>query len=225
MKLLNWLGRTAAFAGIVVLMFTYQLPMDLTIRLNHWTAAAGGHDALLALTIAGPGVLVGAILWWLYRRQLRRKNPLGIGRTPLTIKGGLFVAAMYGCVLFLNVLVAQFGIPQNQETVLTMQKAWPLTLFLMAALIAPALEELTFRGLFMSLFWRRDNPANTIGAIATSGLVFGLAHEPRLSIFLVLYAGMGVILAYVYRRKRDLRYSLALHMIINFLPSLVGFFR
>ncbi|WP_225049299.1 CPBP family intramembrane glutamic endopeptidase [Lacticaseibacillus kribbianus] len=225
MKILNWVGRVAAFAGIVALMFTYQLPMVVVRRLNHWTPEASGHDLALAVTIAVPGVLVGLALLWLYRRRLARDNPLGIGRTRLTIKGGLFVAGMYAGILLLNIVIAQFGIPQNQQTIVTLQSAWPWTLFLMSALIAPVLEELTFRGLFMSLFWRRDTPAATLGAVVSSGLVFGLAHEPRLSVFLVVYAGMGMILAYTYRRKRDLRYSIALHMIVNFLPSLVGFFR
>ncbi|WP_179393827.1 CPBP family intramembrane glutamic endopeptidase [Lacticaseibacillus absianus] len=226
MSTLRFIGRVALFALLTMAVYLYQVPMLVLIRLLHLTPKTGAaYDLLLAGATLVAGTLTAAGLWWIYRRRLRRADPLGIRRTPLDASGVFFVLSMYVLVLVLNVALSRFGTPQNQQEVLLLQRAWPWTVLVMAGLVAPVVEELVFRGLFMTLFWRRDTPAANALAVLTSGLCFGLLHEPHISVYLLTYAGMGVLLAYTYRRQRDLRYSIALHMIINFLPALVGFWR
>ncbi|WP_125702191.1 CPBP family intramembrane glutamic endopeptidase [Lacticaseibacillus daqingensis] len=224
MSIIRRLLKCLAFAAIASCVYLYQVPMLVLIRLYHLTPATGAQaDGLLAGSTLAAGLLTAAALLWLYRRRLRRANPLGIQRTKLRAEGVFLVVTMYALVLALNVALARFGTPTNQKEILTLQSAWPWTVFVMAGLLAPVIEETVFRGLFMTLFWTKDTPVNFWASVLTSGLCFGLLHEPHLSVYLLTYAGMGFLLAYTYRRQRDLRYSWALHMMINFLPALVGF--
>ncbi len=215
------------FVVCVATLYFYQLPMliaSIVAKRQYPTS----HVRVLAmlkredLLIAAATVLFALIqiglLYWLYRHQLKQKNPLQIQRRPFRLESLFFMILMYALVLAVNVLVSGFGTATNQEEVLSAMKMLPVTLFLLAGVLAPFIEELIFRGVFMNLFWAKDNPLNQTLGILTSGLVFGLMHEPHLSVFLLLYSSLGWILAYTYRYHRDLRYSIGLHMVINF-PS------
>lgn len=200
---------------IVPLVLKHQHPGISKTALR---AAVRGYDPLIAgITVALALIQIGLLLW-LYRRQLRKDNPLGIRKRPFRLESLFFIFTMYAIVLATNVLTQKFGTPQNQETVIRSMRIMPLTLFLMAGILGPIIEELVFRGIFMNLFWKRDTTQNGMWAIICSSLIFGLMHEPHLSVFLVLYTSLGMVLAFTYRYHRDLRYSLAVHMLIN-LPS------
>ena len=81
---------------------------------------------------------------------------------------------------------------------------------------APLVEEYVFRKQLIDRTARFGEKQ----AILFSGLTFGLFH---MNLFQFFYAfGLGLIFAYVYTRTRRLRYTVALHMIINFLGSVVA---
>ena len=58
-------------------------------------------------------------------------------------------------------------------------------------------------------------PSAKVLAVLTSALLFGLMHEPRLSMALLLYMTLGIVLACVYQKTEDLRCSMMVHMIYN----------
>ncbi len=88
--------------------------------------------------------------------------------------------------------------------------------FVIAVLIVPALEELIFRKLLIDRMRKYGDKV----AIMVSALLFGLAHG---NLYQFFYAfGLGLIFGYVYAQSGKLRYSVILHMIINFLGSVVS---
>ncbi|WP_164848106.1 CPBP family intramembrane glutamic endopeptidase [Lacticaseibacillus hulanensis] len=227
----NRVGALAVFGLSVLTLYFYQLPMlviSLVVRRKfpHSHAARlaelGRLDPWIALATLVFALVQIGLLYWLYRHQLKKRNPLHIQRKKFRLESLFFLFLMYALVLAANVAVQQFGTPANQEGVMAEMKILPLTLFLLAGVLAPFIEELIFRGIFMNVFWQKDNQVNSICAILISGLVFGLMHEPHLSVFLLLYSSLGWILAYTYRYHRDLRYSIGLHMMINFPSALVA---
>jgi membrane protease YdiL (CAAX protease family) len=227
----NRLGALCVFAVSVGTLYFYQLPMlamSLWVRKEYphshalRVAALGKLDGTIAsVTVVFALVQIG-LLYWLYRHQLKKRNPLHIQRRKFRLESLFFMFLMYGLVLVANMAVASFGTPNNQEAVMSEMKILPLTLFFLAGVLAPFIEELIFRGIFMNLFWQKDNQVNNIAAVLTSGLLFGLMHEPHFSIFLLLYSSLGWILAYTYRYHRDLRYSIGLHTVINFPSALIA---
>ena len=58
------------------------------------------------------------------------------------------------------------------------------------------------------------NPDSIVGLIL-SGLLFGLVHTPNSMGVWIIYGGMGLVLATVYRVSKKLEYSIMAHMINN----------
>ena len=91
----------------------------------------------------------------------------------------------------------------------------PLTILLVAVIIGPIAEELIFRKFLLD----RIAGYGQITAMLMSGLIFGLAHG---NFFQFFYAfAIGVIFAWVYLRTGRIRYTMLLHMMINFCGSLI----
>lgn len=88
--------------------------------------------------------------------------------------------------------------------------------FLTVAVAAPLIEELLFRKLLID----RINRYGQGVSILVSGLMFGLIHGNFYQFFYAF--GLGVIFAYVYVKTGRVRYTIAYHMIINFLGSVLA---
>lgn len=86
---------------------------------------------------------------------------------------------------------------------------------LVAVIMAPVVEELFFRKLVMDrLLGFGEGPA-----ILMSGLMFGMAHG---NFFQFFYAfGIGILWAYVYAKTGKVSYTIAGHMIFNFLNGVI----
>lgn len=89
-------------------------------------------------------------------------------------------------------------------------------------LVAPILEELIFRKIFMNLFFKKNNFVNHTLSITFSGLIFAFLHETSLSLFLIFYASPGILLAFVYRYFRDIRLPICIHILNNCIFLLIN---
>lgn len=84
------------------------------------------------------------------------------------------------------------------------------------AVLAPLVEEYVFRKQLIDRCVRYGEKT----AIFFSAITFGLFH---MNLFQFFYAfGMGLVFAYTYTRTRSLRYPVIMHMIINFMGSVVA---
>lgn len=89
---------------------------------------------------------------------------------------------------------------------------------LVVVILAPIIEEYLFRKLLLD----RIHGYGEGIAIFVSGLTFGLTHG---NFFQFFYAfGVGVVFAYVYLKTGMVRYTIILHMIINFMGSVAAVF-
>lgn len=92
----------------------------------------------------------------------------------------------------------------------------PLLTFLVAVLIAPFMEEYIFRKQIID----RCGKYGEVTAILVSASTFALFH---MNLFQFFYAfGLGILMAYAYTRTRMLRYPVLMHMIINFMGSVLA---
>lgn len=92
----------------------------------------------------------------------------------------------------------------------------PLTTLLIVVIMAPVVEEILFRKLLVD----RTAQYGEGVAIVLSGFMFGLYHG-NLNQFAYAF-GIGCFLAFIYIRTGNLKYPVAIHMLINFLGSFVG---
>ncbi|KAF1724270.1 CPBP family intramembrane glutamic endopeptidase [Pseudoxanthomonas japonensis] len=111
--------------------------------------------------------------------------------------------------------------PSNLDLIRDGFARFPVFLALFAVVLAPLYEELLFRRVLFGRLWQAGWP---VLGLVLSSLVFALVHElPGLNgkplgstVFLILvYAGMGAIFAWVYRRTGTLWAPIAAHILNN----------
>ena len=90
--------------------------------------------------------------------------------------------------------------------------------FIYAVILAPIFEELIFRKLLLNKLRRFGD----LPAILLTGLAFGLFHFNLMQFF---YASvLGFLFAYITIRSNTIVYSVILHMMNNFIGTVIAFF-
>ncbi|MDY4283050.1 type II CAAX endopeptidase family protein [Xanthomonas sp. LF06-19] len=213
----------------------FQLAMELKAqgvpadRLAALVAQQVGQPGALAqLLIALVSTLSAALLLYFLRRPAsaaeRRASWLA-ARAPATWGWVLLVAVgVFVGSATISALAAQIGIKPVPTNLPLMQDAMaqmPLFLCVFAIVIAPAYEELLFRRVLFGRLWDAGRPR--LGMLL-SGAAFALVHEvpgttgnslaATAQLWLV-YGGMGVAFAWLYKRTGTLWASIAAHGLNN----------
>lgn len=179
-------------------------------------AIAGASWGKWAVTFVPLYLIAMPVCWLLMRRVPAEDLPQSkLGGKRFAVLMIMCFPIMYGgnIVGTLLSLLLSGGSAQNN---LVGYLDSSLLSVLVAVVIAPCLEEVFFRKLLID----RCGKYGEKTAIILSGLTFGLFH---MNLFQFFYAfGLGLIFAYVYTRTRRLRYSIIMHMIINFLGTVVA---
>lgn len=123
---------------------------------------------------------------------------------------------MYGGNILGNFLSALLSDGTAENPLLDYIMGNPLLTTVFAVIIAPFMEEYIFRKQLIDRLGKYGEKT----AILFSALTFGLFH---MNLFQFFYAfGLGMLFAYVYTRTRMLRYPVFMHMIINFMGSVIA---
>ena len=119
-------------------------------------------------------------------------------------------------VLVTSLLQTAFGLA-SENPLLTYVADDALWLrILIMVILAPIIEEYIFRKQLID----RMNVYGEGLAVVTSALMFGLFHGNLSQLFYAF--ALGLVLGYVYLKTGRLRYSVGLHMLINFLGSVLA---
>lgn len=131
--------------------------------------------------------------------------------------GAMLTGNLIGQLLMLIVsLLTGHPMTNNvQEIILNME---PWCILLVAVIVAPVLEEMLFRKFLLD----RVAGYGQLTAVLMSGGLFAVAHGNFYQFFYAF--ALGVIFAYVYLRTGRIRYTIALHMLVNFCGSMVPIF-
>ena len=209
--------------SLVVLEVGAQIGAVLIALLGAVLASAG-HDVsgtwwYFLLSNFLPIYLFGMPFALLILRRTPAERP-----EPLLLSAKTFFQLLLICfpLLYIGSLIGNMvsnglsgGLAENMLDLLAEENAPLMTLS--ALLIAPLGEEFFFRRQIID----RCSQYGEKTAILYSGLAFGLFH---MNFYQFFYAfALGVLLAYVYTRTRRLRYTILLHMSINFIGSLPNF--
>lgn len=144
-------------------------------------------------------------------------------KEPTPMSGKEFISVLLMCfpVMYVGNIVGNLlsallsgGGAQNGLETLAMDNS--LLKVLVMVVLAPLFEEYVFRKQIIDRCVRYGEKT----AVVFSGVTFGLFH---MNLFQFFYAcGLGLIFAYVYLKTRRLRYCVAMHMVVNFMGSVVG---
>ena len=175
----------------------------------------------LALTLIVTLVILFILLQY-YRGQLNRKNDWQFNEKPHWSTSRVLLAVVAAFVMLLSeialILILHIGInttSTNQADLNAISKHAGSFYIPMITVIAPVFEETIFRGLFFNMFFSDNTDFNKWVGILASGFVFGFAHDPGLTKFILIYWLLGCILAWVYIQTKDLRYSVITHVLFN----------
>lgn len=142
-----------------------------------------------------------------------RGESVGAGKMILCVVfcfGVTYFGNLIGQFLMMAVGMLRGSVIENPVDSMVMEMS-PWALFLSTVLIAPVMEELLFRKLLLD----RVAPYGQKAAVIISGIGFGLFHG---NFFQFFYAcAIGMVFAYLYSSTGRIRYSILLHMIINFM--------
>ena len=156
--------------------------------------------------------------------QLKKVPTENIERRKITL--GQFIICLIMCISIMQIgnyiglaLTTAIGWVFDRQLInpmmdLVLESNLFLT-FVFAVVLAPIFEELLFRKLLIDRAIRYGEGS----AILISSLYFALFHG---NLFQFFYAfALGAMFAFIYVKTGKLRYSILLHMIINFLGSIV----
>lgn len=127
----------------------------------------------------------------------------------------MYLSNIIGIILTTVIGFLKGGVVNNTMVDIVMDTS-PWTLVLVTVLCAPLYEEFIFRKLLIDRVVKFGEGI----AVLLSGLLFGLFHG-NLSQFTYAFT-IGLFFAFIYVKTGRLRYSVILHMIINFFGSVAG---
>ena len=213
---LTWIGL-----AYVAYLVVSALSQTGTAMITSWLIPWIGHDAWMVLCIIFMYPLA-LFLYWLILQMVpkARQNwtyPMGVGRFLgwfVICMGGVYFGNLIGQFLMavVSAITGQPMVNQVEEMIMDMS-LWAV--IVSAVILAPIMEELIFRKLVLD----RLAGYGPAVAMSVSALVFGLAHGNFYQFFYAFL--LGLIFAYIYLRTGKVRYSMMLHMMVNFCGSVI----
>lgn len=200
---LSLLGKIFLFIVFIVLS---QLPL-LLIE-SHYSMGIIAPLVILCYLI-----LIGILLYII--KRVKGELPF----KKITGKNVRFILAAYVVMILAKGILLTLMTKFYHQTISANDKALnalvtdrtAVLMTILVVVLVPITEELLYRGVFTSFFFKNQ----PFWQVAMSGVIFGLMHSSTNFISALIYVTMGWILAYVYVHTKNLSNSLTLHILNN----------
>ena len=203
------IAATYGVQWLIMLLASFLNPMILDSIYFEWLAS------YLPLFVVGMGLFT-VIIRRLPKQELYRPGmTMGYWMRALCVcMTLLFGGSLLGAQISRLVYGAQGSDVAEFNGLLEQSPIW--LVIVIVVVVGPILEEFIFRKLILDrLVVFGDAPA-----ILFSAILFMLYHATFSQMFYSFL--IGLVFGYVYIRSGKLRYTIALHMVINFLGTIVG---
>lgn len=213
---LTWIGL-----AYVAYLVVSALSQTGTAMITSWLVPWIGQDAWMVLCIIFMYPLAFFLYWLILQTVPKARQtwtcPMGTGHFLgwfVICMGGVYFGSLIGQFLMtiVSVITGETMVNQVEEMIMDMS-LWAV--IVSAVILAPIMEELIFRKLVLD----RLAGYGPAVAMSVSALVFGLAHGNFYQFFYAFL--LGLIFAYIYLRTGKVRYSMMLHMMVNFCGSVI----
>ena len=209
------LGVVLLMCSVVATWFMYGgQPIDE--EPIFWAWIPDNWYELFIVLVVGYAVfyIIGAVIGLKVSGLIRRRVPAApIEQRPLKLPELLMVTAI---AFGLWGVGAAIGIaPLYVAPVASWDFGWnEAPIWVLSVLWAPVFEEYLFRKLLLD----RVAPYGQRIAVLFSALLFGMAHQNGMQFYLAF--GIGLLFAVIYLKTGRLRYTIALHCLINLFATL-----
>ena len=205
--------------GTIGIYAVQLIPMYLAAAIKPEWMAHGNISLLISIV---PMYVLGMpFLIWLLKKlpaSAPERHDISVGW--FLAVAVMCYAIMYCCNIAGNILTTIIGLLKGgmvQNVILDVATSSNMAItFVYMVICAPIFEEYIFRKLIIDSTLRYGQKV----AVITSGLMFGLFHG-NLNQFVYAF-GLGVFLAILYVKTGNLKITIGLHMIINFLGGILG---
>ena len=213
----------ALFIMAIVVLLT-QFIIEILVSIINPEIAESTWYALVvtAISIVGVGLPVYSVMM--------KRIPDSIKGEVVKMKFSHFIVLFFICSavmyitnffsIFLTMIIALLKGEDIMSLVNPLQEVLTGSNFIItliyASLVAPIVEEIIFRKLLLDKLRRFGD----VPAILMTGIAFGLFHM-NLSQFFYATA-LGFIFAYITIKTNTVRYSIILHIMINFIGTIVA---
>jgi len=211
--------RTILQSILVFLLFYYGRYFQLIpILLFHINTKTLQGDASIYLSIFS-NVCILLLLFLIYFKELKAEWKHFQKDVLKNLDAGfrywfLGLVIMAGSNIILNLFLNAGG-ATNEKMVQEMITTLPVVMLLNAGVLAPIIEEITFRKAFRNVFQKKWI------FILASGIVFGGLHvitsfkTPLELLYIIPYSSLGISFAYMYYKTDTIFTSISIHMIHN----------
>lgn len=196
----------------LVLKIVEALAPGLTDDMNYYLLVS-----MLPMYLIGIPVLT--LLVWKLPAQAPERRIMKPGQFMVSVIMAfslMYVANIIGTIFTTIIGFLKHDEVQNTVANVVTETSTPMVFFIMV-LCAPVIEEFVFRKLVVDRTVRYGQGT----AVVLSGLMFGLFHG-NLNQFMYTTA-LGMFLAFLYVKTGELKITIAIHMMINFMGSIVSF--
>ena len=210
------LNRKASL--LFLISFALYLTLSVVLSFGIGLIEDSSDDLLYllnALVVSIPAFLIPALVFR-RRNELPRFTAPRFGHIMLAVAIGIGCVNLNAALSMLNsAIFYNVDIVSNSTTAETIvgMNGWNLLFSL--AIIPPISEEFLMRGALLES-WRRYSP---LGAVVITSLFFAFLHLAPSS--LIVYFGLGVLLAVVYLITRNVWLTVVVHLVNN-LSSVIG---
>jgi len=143
-----------------------------------------------------------------------------------TKKTWFIIAIATALTLLINIVTVPFMRSSNTNVdamKLVADNSMVLLMFF-SIFVAPILEEIIFRGIFMNWFFL----SSPLLSVLVSGVIFGYVHAPFGAgtdwIYALSKILLGIVLAAVYYRTKNIKADITVHFLNNLLAIVAGLF-
>lgn len=208
----SWTKRVLILAGMFLLVLFVPTIIQLG-GLSHQAWIKYGSLAVYVVAYIG----IALLGWRLLKPHLTMPQFKKFTSTEINT-----VFKTYGLILVMtlvfNLLIqavyhaSETANQDNIKALLSMNTGILIVFSLAAVFIAPFVEEFVFRGLVINYFFKNSNWWFNI---VLSGVLFSVGHASTNPLSFLLYATMGGILAYTYKKSGQIKMSIGVHMVNN----------
>jgi len=217
------------FFLVLLLFFTSSMFQIIPIKIFNLDINNISNDIKPWLTLFSKSITL-IILVLLYYKDFKRHliNLRKMKKEKLIVKfDHAFRYWLIGLIIMLvsNILIKNLGIgnAQNDVSVTNNLMFSPIIFGLITFILAPILEEITFRLAFKDIF------KNKWIYILLSGLVFGSIHvifsltDITQLLYLIPYCSLGIAFSYIYYDSDNIYIPISFHILHNSLTAIVTF--
>lgn len=210
------LFRIIAF---ILLFLAEQIPLSiLTLTKKDLGPKYANYLKIAPIATLVLLAVVAAILWFVFKRAQKFKS-IKFNRTTWII---IIVASILVFAVNMITVPMMKTTNDNVAALELVAKNNMLILVFFTIIVAPILEEILFRGIFMNWFFVN----NPLVSVILSGIIFGYVHAPFSPstdwIYALSKVLLGIILASVYARTKNIKANITVHFLNNFLAILAG---